>query len=82
MNKAMNTIQNMVTKVNSTIEGIGEKNKPDSIEVEFGLKFDRELDVVIPKPGVEASIVVTLNWGLKKEINDKNMRKFVGFLNL
>lgn len=67
MNKAMSTIQNMAQRINSTIEGIGEKNKPDNVEVEFGLKFDGELDVVIAKAGVEASIVVTLNWALKKE---------------
>ena len=75
MNKAMSTIQNMATRVNTTIEGIGEKNKPDNVEIEFGLKFDGELDVVIAKAGVEASIVVTLNWDLKKEINNNNNNK-------
>ena len=71
MNKAMDKIQNMATRVNSTIEGIGEKNKLDNVEVEFGLKFDGELDVFIAKAGLEASIVVTLNWNLKKETSDK-----------
>lgn len=66
MNKAMNTIQNVAKRVNSTINSINENDKPDNVEVEFGLKFDGELDVVIAKAGVEASISVTLNWGRKE----------------
>jgi|SRR4030095_9595850 len=67
MNRAMNTIQSMAKKVNSAIDSIDEKNKPDTVGVEFGLKFDGELDVIIAKAGVEASIVVNLNW--QKKLN-------------
>jgi len=67
MNRAMNTIQNMAKKVNDTIDSLEEKSKPDNVGVEFGLKFDGELDVIIAKAGVEASIVVTLNW--QKKLN-------------
>ena len=47
MNKAMSTIQNMATKINTTIGGIGEKNKPDNVEVEFGLKFDGDRNKIL-----------------------------------
>jgi hypothetical protein len=66
MNNAMNTIQNVAKRVNSTIQRIDAHNKPDNVEVEFGLKFNADLDVVIAKAGVEASIVVTLSWTQKK----------------
>ena len=62
----MSTIQNMATRVNTTIEGIGEKNKPDSIEVEFGLKFDGELDVVIAKARSRSKYCCNSELGFKK----------------
>ena len=61
MKKAMDTIQNMAERINSTIESNDDNNKPDNVEVQFGLKFDGELDIVIAKAGVEASIIVTLD---------------------
>ena len=66
MTNAMITIQNMAQRVNSTIQKIDKNQKPDTAEVEFGLKFNGDLDVVIAKAGVEASITVTLGWDLKK----------------
>ena len=66
MNNAMETIQDMAQRVNSTIQKIDEHKRPDSAEVEFGLKFNGNLDVVIAKAGVEASITVTLGWDLNK----------------
>lgn len=66
MNNAMKTIQDMAQRVNSTIEKIDEDKKPDTAEVEFGLKFNGNLDVIIAQAGVEASITVTLGWDLNK----------------
>ena len=43
------------------------KSETRTAEIEFGLKFNGDLDVVIAKAGVEASITVTLGWGLKQE---------------
>lgn len=68
MNRAMKTIQNMAKTVNSAIDAIEGIDKPDEVEVEFGLKFDGELDIIIAKAGVEASIVVNFKWE-KKDAN-------------
>jgi hypothetical protein len=65
INKAMTTIQDMAQRINSTIQGIDKSHKPNTVQVEFGLKFDGELDVIIARVGVEASISVTLGWELK-----------------
>ena len=65
MTNAMKTIQDMAQRVNSTIQKIDKNQKPDTAEVEFGLKFNGDLDVVIAKAGVEASITVTLGWDFK-----------------
>lgn len=65
INNAMKTIQNMAERVNSTMQDIDKNHRPDTAQVQFGLKFNGELDVVIAKAGVEASITVTLGWELK-----------------
>jgi hypothetical protein len=65
MNNAMKTIQDMARRVNLAVQDIDKNHKPDTAQVEFGLKFNGELDVVIAKAGVEASITVTLGWKLK-----------------
>jgi hypothetical protein len=65
MTNAMKTIQDMAQRVNSTIQKIDKNHKPDTAEIEFGLKFNGDLDVVIAKAGVEASITVTLGWDFK-----------------
>jgi hypothetical protein len=68
MNNAMKTIQNMAQRVNSAIQDIDKNHKPHTAQIEFGLKFNGELDVVIAKAGVEASISVTLGWELKNNV--------------
>ncbi|MGI8834029.1 MAG: hypothetical protein ACR2IS_15510 [Nitrososphaeraceae archaeon] len=35
----------MSQKINSTIENIGEKDRPAEVTIEFGIKFDGDLDV-------------------------------------
>jgi len=55
-------IQSIAEEVDRTIKGIDEAHKPNSTEVGFGLKFNGDLDVIIAKAGVEASINVTLRW--------------------
>ena len=58
----MKTIQGMITRVNTTIEGVDPAQKPKHVEVQFGIKFDAELDIIIAKAGAEASFQVTLIW--------------------
>jgi hypothetical protein len=57
---AMTLIQNMTTRVRTTIAAMVER--PSEIEVAFGIKFDAEAGVLVAKAGVEASINVLLRW--------------------
>jgi hypothetical protein len=61
--RAMANIQKMSNKVNSTIKEMD--GRPDSVEVEFGIKFDAELGVIIAKASIEASMLVKLAWNSK-----------------
>jgi hypothetical protein len=60
IDKAMGTIKNMAGRVNSAVENIS--NKPNHVEVGFGIKFDAEIGVIIAKASMEASLNVTLTW--------------------
>jgi hypothetical protein len=64
IDNAMKTIEVMTSKVQSSIKNINQTNKPKQVDVEFGIKFDGELDVIIAKVGTEASITVKLHWDL------------------
>jgi Trypsin-co-occurring domain 1 len=60
VNKAMNTIKNMATRVHSTVQTI--ENRPENVEVEFGIKFDAEVGVIVAKVTAEASMTVKMIW--------------------
>ena len=50
----------MSQKVNSTVKNI--EGHPNDVEVDFGIKFDASVDVMIAKVGAEASMTVNLKW--------------------
>jgi hypothetical protein len=58
--KAIEVIQNVSYKINSKVNEI--KESPDSIEVEFGIKFDAEIGIILAKSSLEASLNIKLNW--------------------
>jgi hypothetical protein len=60
VNKAMDTIKNMAQRVHSTVETLD--NRPKNVEVEFGIKFDAEVGVIVAKVTAEASMTVKLSW--------------------
>jgi hypothetical protein len=60
INKAMNTIKNMATRVHSTVQTI--QNRPKNVEIEFGVKFDAEVGVIVAKVTAEASMTVKMTW--------------------
>jgi hypothetical protein len=64
VNKAMDTIKNMAQRVHSTVQTI--ENRPSNVEVEFGLKFDAEVGVIVAKVTAEASMTVGLSWENEK----------------
>ena len=60
IDKAMSVIQDVAGRVNSSVKEI--KGRPDHVEVEFGIKFDTEVGVIIAKASMEASVNVKLTW--------------------
>ena len=60
IDKAMSVIQDVAWRVNSSVKDI--KGKPNHVEVEFGVKFDTEVGVIIAKASMEASVNVKLIW--------------------
>ena len=60
VDRAMQTIREMAERVTATVRGIAEK--PQQVEVAFGLKLDAEVGALIAKTGVEASINVKITW--------------------
>jgi hypothetical protein len=64
IDKAMKTIKEMSDRVSSTIENL--QNRPNSVEVGFGIKFDAAFDVMVAKVGTEASMTVMLKWEMEK----------------
>lgn len=63
VDSAMNTVKNMAQRVHSTVQRI--ENRPNNVEVEFGIKFDAEIGVIVAKARGEASMVVKLRWDNK-----------------
>jgi hypothetical protein len=57
---AMMTINKMGERITTTVNHMTEQ--PNSVEVEFGLKFDVEAGVIIAKAGAEAGVTVKLVW--------------------
>lgn len=56
----MNVIQDATGRVNSSVKD--KKGKPNHVEVQFGVKFDTEVGVIIAKASMEASLNVKLIW--------------------
>ena len=57
---AMNTIHNMARRVKASIDAISDR--PDTVEVTFGLKLTAGAGALIASAGSEASINVRLSW--------------------
>jgi hypothetical protein len=60
VDRAMETIRGMAERVATTVKNITEK--PQAVEVAFGLKLDAEAGALIAKTGVEATINVKITW--------------------
>lgn len=62
LKKAKSAIQYMAEYAVDTIKCIEPQNRPTKIEMEFGIDFDAEADVLIAKSGMQSSIKVKLFW--------------------
>lgn len=64
---AMSTMQSMANKAVTAIKKIKVSERPDKVELEFGIKLDAEAGALVAKAGAEAAIKVTMTWEQKKE---------------
>ena len=62
LDKAMSTIRQMGNRVTKTIKSIEVVDRPNKVELEFGLKLDAEAGAYIAKASTEASFKVVLTW--------------------
>lgn len=65
--KAKEYFENQVTQIRIFASSISQKlesidNKPDEIELEFGIKFGAEAGVIISSASSEANITLKLKW--------------------
>ena len=60
LRKAMSVIQAVTEDLHEAVNNLVER--PDQIEVAFGVKFDTEIGAFVAKAGLEAAITVTLTW--------------------
>ena len=64
---AMFTMRLMAAKAVDTIKKIKISERPDKVELEFGLKLDAEAGALVAKAGTEAAIKITMTWENKEE---------------
>jgi len=62
INNAMATIGAMSSRVMSTVNAIPLTDRPDEVEVEFGLVLKTDANAFVVNAGMEAQIKVTLKW--------------------
>lgn len=68
LQQAMDSIHHMASRVSAMIDKISER--PNQVELDFGIKFNSEVGAVIASAGMECSINVKLTW----ERNSDNSR--------
>ncbi len=60
--KAMGTIKAMANKTVAAVKAIPVSERPQKVEVEFGINFSMEAGAVVAKASAEAAVKVTLAW--------------------
>lgn len=60
LDRAMSTVRQMAKRVTDAVDKI--TDKPDKVEVEFGLKLDAEAGAYVAKVSTEAGFKVVLTW--------------------
>lgn len=63
--KGMELIRACAEEVADTLDAVKDAARPDSVEVEMGIKFDNEAGALIAKTSLGASLKVTLKWTAK-----------------
>lgn len=68
IDKAMRTAYNMAQRTTSMISSL--QQKPNEVEIEFGIIFDSEVGALIAKTGIESSVKIKLTWKPKSSDDD------------
>lgn len=74
LNNAMAAIYGMSRRVVNTVKEIPLTERPDEVEVEFGLLMKTDANAFVVNAGMEAQITVTLKWQLQREEDKKNKK--------
>ncbi len=69
LDKAMSTIREMGQLVSETVKSINVADRPNKVELEFGLKLDAEAGALVAKASAESSFKVVLTWARSDEGN-------------
>jgi hypothetical protein len=64
LDKSMIIIQNLAERISDKINEINQTNRPKNVELDFGIKFDAELGIIIAKASMGATLNVKLIWDL------------------
>jgi hypothetical protein len=62
LDKAMSTIKQMGNRVTKAIKSIDAVDRPNKVELEFGLSLDADLGAYVAKVSTEAGFKVVLTW--------------------
>ena len=68
LESAMDTIRGMGQRLAANLDSLVETlddNKPKEVEVEFGLSFETQGDIILVKVAGESSFKVTMTWEIK-----------------
>lgn len=66
LESAMDTIKTMGKRIMATIKDIDKVDRPDEVEVEFGLVLEAEAGALIAKAKTQAAFTVKLKWTREK----------------
>jgi hypothetical protein len=61
LDSAMDSIRGISERITSATKDLVQR--PDEMDVEFGLKLDATMGALITRAGAEAHLTVTLRWG-------------------
>jgi hypothetical protein len=67
ISNAMMTIYGMSRRVVRTVNAIPVIDRPDAVEVEFGLKLTTDANAFVVNAGVEAQVNVKLTWDTRNK---------------
>ena len=67
LNNAMVSVHGMARRVISAMKSINYLDRPDAVEVKFGLKLTTDANAFVVNAGTEAQVEVTIKWEKKIE---------------